>query len=250
MRLHGSVLILSVFLAGCATFKELEPKPELSPLERGYIELKDGKDDFELDEGKKYFMQFPAPMKDRFYLVLVTHSKPLLHSYLTSTFDDGKGPIIPIVDEAVSSDSISVYAIDSRVPAFYWVIDAVAQDLVLTMRYRYAPQWRYTFENRYAEYQDVLANNTVDRSTYNSIDISFSFERFDFGREIPQVEEKTRRIKSMKEELLHLESVFPPDIAAAKDTAYEKYVALRSKVDDELTFQENYSAVLNLFKKV
>jgi hypothetical protein len=249
MRLYASILILSLFLTSCAAFKELEPEPDLSPFERGYIELKDGKDDFELDAGSKYFIKFPMPLKDHYYLVLTTREKPFLHSYLTRTFNDGKDSIIPIVDEAISNDSISVYAIDRKVPTFYWVIDEVRRDLVLTLRYRYVPQWRYTFENKYAQFKDVLASNTVDRSTYNSIDMNFSFERFDFGREIPNVDVRSRKLKSMKEELLHLESVFPPDIAASRDTAYENYVALRRDVDDELTFQENYSAVLGLFKR-
>jgi hypothetical protein len=249
MRLYVGILILSLYLAGCAAFKELEPKPELIPFERGYIELKDGKDNFELDKGNKYFIKFPIPPKDRYYLVLTTQEKPFLHSYLTSRFNDGKDPIIPIVDEATSNDSISVYAIDRKAPTFYWVIDEVRRDLVLTLHYRYVPQWRYTFEKKYVQFKDILANNTVDRSTYNSIDVNFSFERFDFGREIPNVDERARKLKSMKEELQRLESVFPPDIAASRDTAYEKYVALRRNVDDELTFQENYSAVLSLFKK-
>ena len=249
MRLYAGILILSLFLAGCAAFKELEPKPELAPTERGYIELKDGKDNFELDKDKKYFIKFPPPLKDKFYLIIVTRSKPALHAYLTSTFDNGKGPIIPIIDEAISSDSISVYAIDRTVPTFYWVIDTVRQDLILSLRYRYAPQWRYTFENKYAEYKDILADNTIDRSTYNSIDLNFNFDRFDFAHELPRVNESEGKIKSMKEELQRLERVFPPDIAAAKDTAYEQYAALRGKVDDELTFQDNYSTVMTLFKK-
>ena len=55
MRRHGGVLALLVLLGGCATYKELSPEPPLSPAEQGYIELKDDKKDFELDEGKKYF---------------------------------------------------------------------------------------------------------------------------------------------------------------------------------------------------
>ncbi len=249
MKLRAIVAIGLLLLPGCAAYKELEPKPELSPFEQGYIELKDGKDNFELDKDKKYYIRFPAPLKDHFYIVIVTRVKPLLHSYLTSMFDNGKGPIVPITDEASSNDSTLVYAVDSRVPIYYWVIDDVRRDLIFTSRYRFVPQWRYTFENKYAEYERVLASNTVDRSTYNSIDANFSFDRFDFAREIPSVEGKTGKIKSMKDELLRLESIFPSDIAAAKDTAYEKYVAFKSNVDDELTFQENYATVLNLFKR-
>ena len=49
-----SVLVLFT-LAGCATFKELEPKPELSPREQGFIELKIKDEVFALGQGKKYF---------------------------------------------------------------------------------------------------------------------------------------------------------------------------------------------------
>jgi hypothetical protein len=251
MRLYGSILILliTLFLAGCASFKELKPDPDLYPTERGYIELKDGKDNFELLQGKKYFIKFPAPMKDKFYLVLVTQEKPFLHSYVTNTFDDGKGPIVPIVDEAVSDDSISVYAIDRKSAQYYWVIDEVRRDLVLSIHYRYAPQWRYTFENKYTRYRDDLTRNTADRSTYNGIDASYNTDKIDFARELPAVEEKTANLKSTKDELQKLESIFPSDIAASRDTAYEKYVALRKTLDDELTFQENYASVLSFFKK-
>lgn len=236
-------------LGGCATFKELEPDPELLPTERGYIELKEDEDDFELDKGGKYFIRFPGPERDRLYLVLVTQAKKALRTSLTNTFDDGKGPMTPIPDEASSSDSIMVYAIARPALTYYWVIDSVAYDLKLALRYRYVPQWRYTFENRYEEFKEVLAANTVDRSTYNSIDVNFPLERLDLGRDIAHVEERTARIEPMKDELLRLESVFPPDIAASRDTAYEQYVALKSKVDDELAFQENYAMVLNLFRK-
>ena len=185
MRLYASILILSLFLTSCAAFKELEPKPDLSPFERGYIELKDGKDNFELDAGNKYFIKFPIPLKDRYYLVLTTQEKPFLHSYLTSTFDDGKDPIIPIVDEAISNDSISVYAIDRKVPTFYWVIDEVRRDLVLTLRYRYVPQWRYTFEKP----ADGWEKPGFDDSGWRDIDlphdwaIELPFAKFD-GKQI------------------------------------------------------------------
>ncbi len=247
MKTYDCLAFLLFFLSGCAAYKELEPDPGLTPIERGYIELKDGKKPFELDKDKKYFIKFPQPVADHFNLVLITPVKPALDANLTSTFDKGKGPTIP--NEASATDSIYAYAIDTRVPTYYWVIDAVKQDLVLSLKYRYVPQWRYTFENKYAEFQNVLANNTVDRSTYNSITVSSDPEKLDFTREIPRVEDRSSKIKSMRNELLGLESVFPPNIAASKDTAYGQYVAFKSKVDDELTFQENYSAILNLFKK-
>ena len=95
------LLALSLsLLAGCATFKELQPKPELTPLERGYIELKNDKEDFQLDQGKQYFIRFPRPLKDNFALVLETNEKWYLDTYLTRAFDDGKGRIVRIPDEA------------------------------------------------------------------------------------------------------------------------------------------------------
>ncbi|MBM2844820.1 MAG: hypothetical protein HW407_132 [Bacteroidetes bacterium] len=249
MKRHVFLAVFLILIPGCATFKELEPEPPVIPLERGYIELKDDEDQFELDKDGKYFIKFPGPSKDRFNLVIVTSSKPLLHTYLTTSFDDGKGQITPIADDASSSDSILVYKVDAQAPTFFWVIEDVRQDLVLSISYRYVPQWRYTFENKYAEYKEVLAGNRVDRSTYNSIDANFDLEKIDVAREITGVEQRSTKISFMENELTQLEKVFPPDIAASRDTAYEQYVALRKGVDDELSFQENYSAILNLFKK-
>src|SRR5512135_2311063 len=111
---------LLLIIPGCAAYKELEPKPDILPVENGYIELKKDKDNFELDKDKKYFIKFPSPSRDHFYLVLVTRSKPAIHSYLTEKFNDGKGEIVPIVDEAVSNDSTFVYAIGPQVVTYYW----------------------------------------------------------------------------------------------------------------------------------
>lgn len=249
MKILKWIPVLLVLLPGCAAFKELQPDPELSRMEGGYIELKNGKDNFELDKDKKYFIKFPPPLHDRFYLVLVTQSKPLMHSYFTNTFDDGKGPFLPIIDESVSNDSISVYAIDNKSPMFYWVIDTVRQDLVLSMHYRYVPRWRYTFENKYTLYKATLADNTVDRVTYNSIDLNFNVDRFDFREIMPMLDTRSRNLNGVKSELDKLADIFPDDIAASQDTAYRNYVALKSAVDDEIRFQDDYATILGLFKK-
>src|SRR5712692_3766728 len=148
MKTYSCLAFLLFFLSGCAAYKELEPDPELTTIERGYIELKDGKKTFELDKDKKYFIKFPRPTADHFNLVLITPVKPALDANLTSTFDKGKGPINIIPNEASSSDSIYAYAIDTRVPVYYWIIETVRQDLVLSLKYRYVPQWRYIFENK------------------------------------------------------------------------------------------------------
>ncbi len=249
MKIQAWLSIALLLISGCAAYKELEPDPELSASERGYIQLKDGDDNFELDKGDKYFMKFPGPPRDAFYLVLVTGAKPSLHSYLTSTFNDGKGPITPLPEQPLSNDSTSVYAMDTKTALYHWVIDNVREDLILRLRYRYVPQWRYTFERKYAQYRSTLKDNTVDRSTYHSIDVGFDVDKLDLTHELSRVQESTARIRSMNDELLQLEHIFPPDIAASKDTAYDQYAAFRKTVDDELAFQDNYGTILALFKK-
>jgi hypothetical protein len=247
-RSLATVALLAMF-AGCATFKELEPKPEVSPQERGYIELKSDKDNFELEKDKKYFIKFPAPMADHFALVLVTGIKPVLHMYLTEQFDDGEGRIVPIPDQAAGSDSVSVYVIGVRVPTYYWVIDSVGRDVLLTLRYRYVPQWRYTFEQKYATYQEILAKNTVDRSTFDAIDMGYNIEGLNLAREVGTLDDRMSAVEGMNKELKDLARIFPPGIAATRDTAYQQYTLLREKTEAELDFQQRYSSVLGMFKK-
>jgi hypothetical protein len=244
------LLALSLsLLAGCATFKELQPKPELSPVERGYIELKNDKEDFQLDQGKQYFIRFPRPLKDNFALVLGTNAKWYLAAYLTRTFDDGKGPIVRIPDEAPAQDSSSVYAIDLSSGTYFWVIDSVRQDIGLHLRYRYVPRWRYTFENEYAGFKQTLAGNLADRSTYNSSPGAPGIESVDYAKELAFLAGRTPKLASMNEQLRKVADLFPPDIAAANDTAYQNYKALRASVEDELQFQQNYATALSVFQR-
>jgi hypothetical protein len=249
MKAPRELALIVLLLPGCAAYKELEPDPLLSPAELGYNELKDGDDNFELEKDNKYFVKFPNLQKENFYLVLVTSAKPTLLAYLTSRFEPGEAAVTPIPDQTVSSDSIYLYPLDPLAPVHYWVIDEVKQDLVLRMKYRNVPQWRYTFETRYSEYRGVLEENRVDRSTYQEINANFNLDVIEFDKEIALIKERTTRISAMEGELREVERVFPPDIAASRDTAYEQYLALRTHVNDELSFQETYATVLNLFKK-
>ena len=236
-------------LAGCATFKELQPKPELSPAERGYIELKNDKEDFQLEQGKQYFIRFPRPLHDNFDLVLTTGAKWYLDTYLTRTFDDGKGQIIRIQDEAQREDSSSAYAVDLSSGTYFWVIDTVRQDIGLHLHYRYVPRWRYTFENEYAGFKQTLSGNLVDRSTYSSSPGATPIESVDFANQIGYVGSRTSKLAAMNEQLKKLADLFPPDIAAANDTAYQNYRSLRASVEDEIRFQQNYAAALSIFQK-
>ena len=249
MRRAVPLILFTVLLGGCAAYKELTPEPPLSPAERGYIELKDDKENFTLEQDKKYFIKFPKPEQDQFSLVLNLSSKPSLQYYLTSAFDDGDGEIQKIQDETAANDSISAYAVGTSAMEYFWVIDSVKNDVELRMTYRYIPQWRFTFENKYAEYKQVLAENTVERTTYNSIDRNFNFSNFPFSDQFSQLDARRGKVRTMKDELLKLERVFPPNIASSRDTAYENYVDLRDKTTDELQFQENYATVLTVFRK-
>lgn len=236
-------------LAGCATFKELQPKPELSPAERGYIELKNDKEDFQLDQGKQYFIRFPRPLHDNFDIVLTTNAKWYMVTYLTVTFDDGKGHIVRIQDEAPGEDSSSVYAVDLSSGTYFWVIDTVRQDIGLHLNYRYVPRWRYTFENEYAGFKQTLAGSLVDRSTYLSAPGATPIESVDFAKQLAYVGTRTTKLSAMNEQLKKVADLFPPDIAAANDTAYQNYKSLRASVEDEIRFQQNYVAALSIFQK-
>ncbi|MGB6122413.1 MAG: hypothetical protein WBG80_10920, partial [Bacteroidota bacterium] len=108
MKRHLPLFFLAFILAACSAYKELTPDPPLTPLERGYIELKKDTDLFVLEKEGKYYIKFPGPVKDKFLLVLTTDSKWALDAYLTKYFDDGDGPIIRITDDAESSDSLFV----------------------------------------------------------------------------------------------------------------------------------------------
>jgi len=240
---------LALLAAGCATFKELEPKPELLPLERGYIELKNDEENFSLDEGKKYFIRFPRPTRDNFALVLRIPAKTAVHAYLTSSFDDGRDQGARIPDEAAANDTLSVYPVDPAAPVFYWVIDSVPHDVELVMNYRYVPRWRFTFETKYAGFKSTLSANLVDRSVFNSAPGAPSIDAVDFARELDHLAGRTQALDAMNNELKGVAGLFPPDIAAGRDTAYLNYKSLSASVEDELTFQRNYAAALQVFQK-
>ena len=163
------VLFFAALLAGCAAYKELSPDPQVLPAERGYIELKNGDEQFKLDKDGKYFIKFPSPPRDNAVLVLRVSNKSVITSTLTAVFDDGVKPADRIKDELASSDTMSVYAVDTKVLNFFWVIDTVKADTHLGMHYRYAPRWRYTFENKYEEYTGTLRSNIVGRQPYESM---------------------------------------------------------------------------------
>jgi hypothetical protein len=249
MKRYLPLFSLALFLAACSAYKELAPDPPLTPLERGYVELKKDTELFVLEKEGKYFIKFPGPVRDKFLLVLATDSKWALDAYLTKYFNDGDGPIIKITDDAGTSDSLFVYSLEMGVQTFYWVIDTVKMDVELSMRYRYVPHWRYTFETFYTDFRGQLADNHADRSIYESIGPEYSFAAFDFNEEQVKLELTQRNLTDMNKKLLALENLFPPDIASSRDTAYGNYLNLKSDVARELEFQNRYATVLDVFEK-
>ena len=249
MKVKILILLTSIYLAGCAAYKELKPDPEVSPVEDGYIEIKDGGDNFELDKDKKYFMTFPAPMEKNFYLVINVDNKDLMQTFLTPYFDDGKGKIIKIEDESTDPSKICYYPVDNSVQNFYWVIESVQYDVILNMDYRYVPQWRYKFETKYATLQETLINNTVDRVPYNGLGTTTKLTDFDFGKEVTKTQDMTANLEKVQTELNEIESIFPPSILNTNDEAYQNYRNLKKQVEDELAFQKNYKAFVNVMDK-
>lgn len=236
-------------LSGCATFKELEPEPPLSPRERGYIELTNDKESFRLSEGKCYFIKFPRPEQDNYTLILRNSAAWDINAYLTSAFDDGKEPIVRMPDEASETDSTSIFAIDRSAPSYFWVIDTVRQDVDLRLHYRYVPRWRFTFENKYVEFKSTLAGNKVGRSTYLGSANVPSIQSVDFREELVILKTRSEALAALQAELKEVANLFPADIAAGNDTAYQNYKSIRAALDDELQFQENYAEALRIFQQ-
>jgi hypothetical protein len=236
-------------LAGCATFKELEPDPPLSPQERGFIELMNDKDHFFLEEGKSYFIRFPKPAEDNYTLLLRTNAAWYIDAYMTRQFDDGKEPIVRMKDEAPVTDSTSIYSIDMASPVYYWVIDTVRQDVEMHLHYRYVPRWRFTFENKYEVFKTMLADNRVGRGSFLASSDAPAIQAINQAEALVELKARTEAMTGLQTELKEVASLFPKDIAAANDTAYRNYTAMRTTVDDELQFQAKYAKALSIFQK-
>ena len=249
MKVKLLVLFTSLYLAGCAAYKELKPDPGVSSVEDGYIEIKDGGDKFELKKDKKYFIKFPAPLQKNFYLVINVDNKDLMQTYLTPYFDDGKGQITKIEDESTDPLKICYYPVDNSVQNFYWVIESVQYDIVLNMDYRYVPQWRYKFETKYAQFQEALTNNTVDRIPYTGLGTTSKLTDFDFGKEVSRTKDMTSNLNQVEKELKDIESIFPTSILNTDDEAYQNYRTLKKQVEDELAFQKDYQVWVDVMNK-
>ncbi|NLD94126.1 MAG: hypothetical protein GX639_15820 [Fibrobacter sp.] len=239
----------ALLFAGCGAYKQLQPKPELSPAETAsYIELKNGKNDFEIKKDKKYFIQFPSPQENNFYLVLSLPQKKTVSSSLTAVLTDKKQAGEPIKDES-SSDTLSVYPVNQNSTGYFFLIDKIGQNKQFKVNYRYAPQWRYKFEGKYAEFQNILSKNRLDRKNYSAIGNGYHLDGLNYAATSDSLKKRSAELESMHKELLAIESIFPKSILNSKDVAYQNYLKLRADLEDELKFQENYLATIAFFSK-
>lgn len=243
-----AILFLGFFLIRCAAYKQLKPKPELTPQELGYTELKDGKKDFELDNDKKYFMLFPPPMHEKSYLVLENTDKNLFSSFLTTRFDDGKGEIIKVENETPEPLRFDVYPLNDSVQKFYWVIDRVDQDMKLRMNYRYVEMWRFKFENKYDSFRQTFQTNKIDRSAYRDIGSAPDFIETEIDEYLDKIEMRHGKLQGMQGSLKEIELIFPANIVNTTDSSYQNYLLLKNDLQDELQFQDDFRTVLTLFK--
>ncbi len=246
-KLLLSIIITSLLL-GCAVYKQIKPKPELASGEAGYIELKDDKKHFELKADNKYFITFPPPQEDNFYLVLKIKNKDKLTSFLTDELVKKKKAGKKIADETFDQAAMSVFPVKKGTPFYYWIIDNVRGDVDLQVEYRYTPQWRFKFENKHAGFKSTFKSNLVDRTIFKTLGTSFHFERFNFAMAIDSVKRHTAELNKVLKELLAIESIFPANIVNSRDKAYLDYKNLKGALEEEILFQTRYLATLSFFK--
>lgn len=241
----------ALVLSGCAAYQELQPKTPLSSEEKGYNELFHKKDKkFEIEKDEKYFIAFPAPASNNYYLVLKIGSKNQLVTALAGSMDEKQKFGDKIKDEAEHPDSLSVYPIQSGKAGYFWLIEKVPADMKLTMDFRYVPQWRFKYETKYAGYRKTLADNRVDRRTYSEIGKSIPPEKLPNGSGIDTVDKHLTVLEKVYQEILATEKIFPKTILNSGDTAYQHYVSLKKDVEDELAFQGKYLSALKYFRKI
>ncbi len=246
MKLRGIFLIVILFAAGCATFKELTPKPEIVFEENGYLQIRDDDENFELEPGKKYFVKFPPPLSGNIYLVLSVENESSLTTYLTDRFDDGEdvGRQYPNLNPDASGPD--VYAIEPGVQSYFWVIENVAGEMKLGMTYRYIAAWRYKFENRYEEFLNVLRENSHDRTIYEGIGSSILAKDIDYEGELAALHAKYQQLETIHGQLNEIKDILPAHILDSDDASYRDYVKLKNDLENEMAFQNDYRSTLEL----
>lgn len=248
MKVRSLLLCAAFLFIGCSAYKQLQPKPYLLPTESGYIELKNGKNNFELKKEKKYFIQFPSAQENNFYLILSIRQKKSFHSFLTAELIDKKKHGELIKDES-TIDTQSVYAVNPNGTGYFLLIDNVSSDVVLNVNYRYAPQWRFKFENKYEEFSSILLKNRFDRKNYNAIGNNYHLDGINYSSTIDSIHQCSSELLKVQNELQAIQNIFPKSIMNSKDQAYLNYVKLKDDLDEEISYQQNYANTISFFAK-
>ncbi len=241
--------LLAAMLSGCAAYKQLTPEPAVKAAENGYIELKDDQEWFELDAGKKYYIEFPAAPADNFYLITKTDAGDKISTVLSPTFDaDEKGALNPLPNEAAVDAGEQAWPVDAGVQKFYWVIENVREDMPLHLEYRYLPRWRYKFETQAAAFRELLTENTMSRQTYEAIGVTVKTAGLPFDQLLGELENKNGQIRGLQKQLATIEKLFPASIVNSSDPAYLDFTRLKEDLEIENTFQENFRKALQVLQ--
>jgi len=242
------ILIVIPFFISCAAYKQLKPVPEPVSQEKGYVQLQDDGDPFELSEGKSYFIEFPAPVADNFYLLAEINGELKSHIKFASAFNSDDGPLDAIMDEAPEGAKEMAWPIDKHVQKFYLIIEKTPADQKLDLNYRYLPQWRYKFESQRDAFKELLEQDKTDRSVYDQIGKGFNPNAFDYDGTIQTLECRTADIISLYKQFTDIEKLFPAEILNSDDPAYQDFLDLKENIQIERTFQENYLNTLQVLK--
>ncbi|NUM70307.1 MAG: hypothetical protein HUU43_05625 [Ignavibacteriaceae bacterium] len=235
-----------IFLAGCGAYKELEPDPEINFREGQLIKLDDDGDPFELSKGKKYFIKFPRPQFNDFFIVLTTPQSAAFSGTMVTNFNDGDGPFKPITPDADKKDTLSAFPVDTLSQNYYYIFDNIPNEFNLEMRYRYVPVWRFQFENKYQSYYNTLQSNRVARSIYDAVDQNYSLNKIDFSQENTSLRKKNAELKSLLDKLNTLKALIPPALMSSNDPAVANYKIITGNLAEELDFQDKYGILLDV----
>lgn len=242
------ILIFLITLSGCSTFSELSPKPPVSPTEGNYIELKKKADHFELSKKEKYFIKFPGSTQDNMVLTLKSDQFTLVRSYFTSKFDDGKGEIIKTPELMPDLTGQKVWKLEKTEKPAFWVIDSVYSDFKLNIQYRYLPEWRFRFENRFEALNSDYTSSKVNRFYQDSLGLKANFNGFDFAKELALLAKTYPTLERVQKELNDTKAVIPASFLNSTDPAFLAWKDLDQNVSSELSFQFLYIKLLKAYK--
>ncbi len=243
-KFFAFIIVLS-FLSGCSAYKELSPSPELIPKENGYINLKDGKSNFELERDTKYYMEITPPKKDNFYFVLKNNIKPISQYYFSDNFDGGDKGYNKIADVVSSEKSLSAFPVDSHHKKYYWIIEKIDKDTLLKAEYRYVPMWRFNFEREFYKAEKTYNKFALKRS---------AFKKTDYNEPLSSLKKKLSIVKVSIDSIGHLrkilpqmEKYFPDSLKTAKEKAYKEYLIFSNDVEEEYIFEKKNLSLLQTF---